>query len=88
MIFECERDRQKTLWRLLGKDCWLMRTCLKTVKRARDMRNDFVPFIDPKDERTDDEIAMEDYGMTPEEIQRVKDWVMPYISQHDYPRPD
>lgn len=87
LVFDDEETREKMLWRLLGKDCWLMRACSKTVKNDRHLKSKYILFIDPNDPRTDDEIAMQDHGMTAEEVENAKKWLNPYISQYDYPRP-
>lgn len=57
VLVDTEEERQRMLWRCLDKECWLMRACSMCVKYGRNLIPSFIPYIDPKDERSDDEVA-------------------------------
>lgn len=76
-----EEGREKVLNRLHGTGNWLCRACSLTAKSTRNLLPQFIPFIDPDDDRPDDQIAKEDFGMTDEEIGYAKQWFAFFIGE-------
>lgn len=78
IVFDSQEEYERTVARMSGKGHWLVRACSMSVKYGRNLKPQFVPFFDPKDPSTDEELARA-WGMSEELIASTRKYMEPYI---------